>query len=121
MRASSRRASPPTAAEIKTRRTQPTVVSSSMGGEIVWGNQTDSFALSHWAFVIIVATAIVYDLLLHKLTVSPCSLELKLSPRAGAHSSLSPSHSGHTDGGTVCLPTDTPNKGWGGRSARLCL
>jgi len=39
-----------------------------MGGEIVWGNQTDSFALSHWAFVIIVATAIVYDLLLHKLT-----------------------------------------------------
>ena len=40
-----------------------------MGGEIVWGNQTDSFALSHWAFVIIVATAIVYDLLLHKLPI----------------------------------------------------
>ena len=39
-----------------------------MGSDPVWGNQTDSFALSHWAFVIIVATAIVYDLLLHKLT-----------------------------------------------------
>ena len=43
------------------------------------------------------------------MTVSLCSLKLKLlSLKGGAHSSLSPSHSGHTDGGTVCLPTDTP-------------